>query len=99
MFLGELATIRNLKLSIPIVVFVDQSLALIESKQRGTGYANLAVDFGATDFPAVAKALGGEGLWCHDRATLAAQLELAFTRDTFTLISAVIGKNAYDGRI
>lgn len=99
MFLGELATIRDLKLSIPIVVFVDQSLALIESKQRGTGYANLAVDFGATDFPAVAKALGGEGLWCHDRATLAAQLELAFTRDTFTLISAVIGKNAYDGRI
>jgi len=81
------------------VVFVDQSLALIELKQRGMGYANLAVDFGATDFPAVAEALGGKGMWCHDRQTLAEQLDLAFKRDTFTLISAVIGKNAYDGRI
>jgi acetolactate synthase-1/2/3 large subunit len=99
MFLGELATIRDLKLGIPIVVFVDESLALIELKQRGTGYPNLAVDFPATDFPAVAKALGGEGAWCRDRQTLAAQIDAAFARDTFTLICAVIGRNAYDGRI
>lgn len=99
MFLGELATIRDLKLGIPIVVFVDQSLALIELKQRGTGYSNLAVDFGATDFPAVAKALGGEGSWVSDRMSLAKQVEAAFARDTFTLIAATIGSNSYDGRI
>ncbi len=98
MFLGELATIRDLELGIPIVVFVDESLGLIELKQRGTGYGNLAVDFGATDFPAVARALGGAGDWCRDRQTLGEQLEAALARDTFTVIAAVIGGKAYDGR-
>ena len=56
MFLGELATVRDLKLAIPIVVFVDTQLGLIELKQRGSQLPGLAVDFGATDFPALARA-------------------------------------------
>lgn len=99
MFLGELATIRDLGISVPIVVFVDGSLALIELKQRGSQLPNLAVDFGETNFPAVASAMGGEGAWCHDRRSLAHEIEAAQKRDTFTLISAVIGAKAYDGRI
>ena len=62
MFLGELATVRDLKLAIPIVVFVDTQLGLIEMKQRSSQLPALAVNFGATDFPAVAEALGGEGV-------------------------------------
>jgi acetolactate synthase I/II/III large subunit len=99
MFLGELATIRDLKISVPIVVFVDGSLALIELKQRGLRLPNLAVDFGETDFVAVAKAMGGDGAWCRDRKSLAAEIKTAQTRNTFTLICAIIGPKAYDGRI
>ena len=99
MFLGELATIRDLKLAIPIVVFVDTQLALIEMKQRKSQLPNLAVEFGATDFPAVAKALGGEGIWIHDRETLAREIETAFARKTFTLLAAVIPPRSYDDRI
>ena len=36
MVLGELAAVRDLKLAIPIVVFVDTQLGLIERKQRGS---------------------------------------------------------------
>ncbi len=99
MFLGELATARDLSLGIPIVVFVDRQLALIELKQRGEQMANLGVEFGGTDFDAVARALGGHGITVSDRGSLAAALGEAFERDSFTLISAEIGKNAYDGRI
>lgn len=99
MFLGELATARDLKLGIPIVVFVDEQLGLIELKQRGNQMENLAVEFGATDFPAVAKALGGEGVWCRYRESLSVALKQALERDTFTVIAAVIGGQAYDGRI
>ena len=99
MFLGELATIRDLKLAIPIIVFVDRQLGLIELKQRTSQLANLAVDFGATDFPAVAKALGGEGVWVRDRKTLAREMAAALSRETFTMLAAVIGPRAYDGRI
>ncbi|NOX32001.1 MAG: thiamine pyrophosphate-binding protein [Actinobacteria bacterium] len=99
MYLGELATIRDLSLGIPIVVFVDEQLALIELKQRGLGLDAVAVDFSATNFTAVAHALGGSGIDVHNRVELRGALRDAFDRDSFTLISAHIGSRAYEGRI
>ena len=99
MFLGELATARDLKLGIPIVVFVDEQLGLIELKQRGLQMPNVGVDFAATDFTAVAQAMGGHGVAAPDRGSLNAHIKESFERDTFTLISAPIGRRAYDGRI
>lgn len=99
MFLGELATARDLKMGLPIVVFIDEQLGLIEMKQRGSQMANLGVEFSGTNFTAVAQAMGGYGETVHDRAALNAAIGKAFDRDSFTLISAVIGRNAYDGRI
>ena len=99
MFLGELATARDHKLSLPIIVFVDEQLGLIELKQRNSQMPNLGVEFPGTDFTAVARAMGGAGETCRTRAELNTAIKAAFQRDTFTLISAVIGRNAYDGRI
>ncbi|WP_114286038.1 thiamine pyrophosphate-binding protein [Candidatus Halocynthiibacter alkanivorans] len=99
MFLGELATARDHGLGIPVVVFVDEQLGLIELKQRGSEMRNLGVEFPGTDFTAVAVAMGGAGVTCHDRASLNDAIQTAYGRNTFTLISAVIGRNAYDGRI
>jgi len=96
MVLGELATLRDLKLPLVIVVFVDQSLALIEMKQRMSDLPNLGVDFGATDFPAVATALGGFGLWITSRNELHLALDGAFERKTFTLLACKIGEKVYD---
>lgn len=99
MFLGELATARDLKLGLPVVVFVDEQLGLIELKQRSSQMGNLGVEFGGTDFTAVAKALGGHGVAVSDRESLNAAIRDSFARESFTLISAMIGRNAYDGRI
>ena len=99
MFLGELATARDHKLGLPIIVFVDEQLGLIELKQRGNQMPNLGVEFPGTDFTAVARAMGGAGEACRTRKELNAGIKAAFKCDTFTLISAVIGRNAYDGRI
>ena len=81
MVLDELATVRDLKLAIPIVVFVDTQLGLIELKQRGSQLPGLAVDFGATDFPPLARALGGEGVRVRDRETLAREIAAALSRE------------------
>ena len=99
MVLGDLATLRDLRMTLPIVVFVDESLALIELKQRNMQLANLGVDFGATDFPAVARALGGTGVTAGDREALAREMEAALGRDGFTIIACPIGRQAYNGRI
>jgi len=99
MVLGELATARDMKLAIVIVVFVDESLGLIEIKQRKVQLANQGVDFGGTDFTAMAKAMGGNGVAVGDRKALAQAVEAGLAADTFTVISAVIGRQTYDGRL
>jgi acetolactate synthase-1/2/3 large subunit len=99
MFLGELVTARDLRLALPVVVFVDEQLGLIELKQRMSQMPNLGVEFPGTDFTAVARAMGGYGVTCHTRADLQSAISEAMGRDSFTLISAAIGRNAYDGRI
>lgn len=98
MVLGELATLRDLRLPLVVVVFVDASLALIELKQRKAGLRNLGVDFGTTDFAAVAQALGGIGVTVRDREALAQAVSDGLAADTFTVIAADIGPHAYDGR-
>ncbi len=98
MVLGELATLRDLALPLIIVVFVDESLALIELKQRDMGYANTGVDFGASDFPAVAQAFDLHGVWADNREVLANELSQAMERNKATLIACPIGRHAYDGR-
>ncbi len=98
MVLGELATLRDLALPVVVVVFVDASLALIELKQRGAGLANAGVDFGKTDFAAVARALGGRGVDVQSRADLRQAVEQGLAADTFTVIAAHIDRGSYDGR-
>ena len=98
MVLGELATLRDLALPVVVVVFVDASLALIEMKQRGSGLPNVGVDFEATDFPALAAALGGAGVEVADDAALERELAAALGREGFTLLACRIPRRSYDGR-
>ena len=97
MILGDLATLRDQRLPVIICVLVDESLALIELKQRTTQRPNLGVDFSGTDFPAVAAAMGGYGVWVDDPDTLKAEAEAALTRESFTLLACRIGHRPYDG--
>lgn len=100
MIVGELATLRDLRLPLIVICFADRSLALIELKQRRMNLKNLGVDFPGTDFVAVARAFGGNG----SRVTSQRELEDTCARalrisDTFTLIEAVIDKAEYSGQM
>ena len=97
MTIGELATLRDLGLAIVIIVLVDESLALIELKQSTSNLPNLGVDFGATDFVALAKAYGGHGKWIEDGKSLEGALDQAFNADRFTLLACRIDKQHYMG--
>lgn len=97
MVLGELATLRDLKLPVVIVVFVDAALALIEMKQRARGLDPLAVAFGATDFPAVAQAMGGAGLVAATAEAVEDAVRAGLEAETFTLIACPVGERPYDG--
>ncbi len=97
---GELASLTAHGLPIVICVLVDDSLSLIEMKQRSSQRPNLGVDFGGvglgTDFVGLAQAFGGHGVAVTDRTTLADAARAALTQDRFTLIAAKIPRRAYD---
>ncbi len=98
MGLGELATLRDRGIPVIICVLVDESLALIELKQRATQRAENAVNFSGSDFPAIARALGGHSVWIDDVATLRSETKAALARrDTFTVLACRIARRAYDG--
>ncbi|MEM8553538.1 MAG: thiamine pyrophosphate-binding protein [Pseudomonadota bacterium] len=99
MVAGELATAAEMGLRTIFVVFVDDSLALIEKKQRERQLANAGVDFEHHDYAAMARAFGGAGHTVRDRDALRAALDQALDAPTFTLIATVIPRGAYDGRI
>jgi acetolactate synthase I/II/III large subunit len=100
MVLGELATLRDRKLPIIVCVFVDASLTLIEMKQRSSQLASVGVNFGVTDFAAVARALGGHGAVVNTAELLKNEIKNALQRsDGYTLIAIDIGPRAYDGQI
>lgn len=98
MGLGELATLREHKIPIIICVLVDESLTLIEMKQRASQRPNLGVDFSGSDFPTVANVLGGHGVWVDDAESLKREAKAGFERDTFTLLACRIGRKSYDGK-
>ena len=99
MTLGELATARDAKTPVIVFVFADESLSLIEIKQRGTGQPNLGVDFPGTNFAAVARAMGGLGFEVESRAQLASAIRESLASSVFSLIACKISRKAYDGRI
>ncbi len=97
MVLGELAILRDLGLPVVVTVLADRSLGLIALKQRQMGLARAGVDFGGTDFAAVAAAMGGHGVLVEDRASLAREAKAAFQRKGFTILACAIDRSAYDG--
>ena len=97
MTLGELSTVRDLGLSVVIVVFVDQSLSLIELKQRRTGLQNAGVDFQRTDFAALARVYGGNGVTVNGPGDVGPAVTEALAADRFTILAVEIPRRAYDG--
>ncbi|MEX0305698.1 MAG: thiamine pyrophosphate-binding protein, partial [Leisingera sp.] len=99
MVAGELSTAAEMGIAPIFVVFADASLALIELKQRQRQLANGGVDFAEHDFAAMGRAFGGNGVTVTNRAELRTALQDAMKAEKFTVISAVIERGGYDGRI
>jgi len=97
MGIGELATVRDLGLSLTIVLFQDRSLALIAMKQASAGLAPAGVTLGETDFAAIAFGFGGYGVNVETIDDFRNELEAAGRRKSFSLIACRFDASAYDG--
>lgn len=95
MGIGELATLRDLALPLTIILFQDQSLALIALKQASAGLSPAGVALGKTDFAAVATGFGGYGVNVETIDDFRTELQAAGTRSAFTLICCRFDADAY----
>ncbi len=94
---GDLATLRDMRTAMVIVVPVDDSLTLIEKKQTAMQMKTHGVRFVGSDIPAIARAYGGVGEVVQSREELKEALVGAWGRDTFTVLACPIDKADYDG--
>ena len=99
MGLGDLATLRDTGLSLPIIVVDDSSFALIDMKQRAMELKPCGVSLGATDFASLARSIGGRGQRVENEQEFEAALREALSSTEFTVIHAPFKRGAYDGRI
>ena len=96
MCLGEMAVMGERSLPLTVVVFVDESLALIELKQERMRLRNEGVRFQAPDFASLAAPFGGEGRDVTSLAALRAALTEALAdRRRFHLIASHIDAGEY----
>ena len=92
---GELATLRDEGLHIVVIVIQDESLALIELKQKNMHYERRGVGLGKTRFKEIALAFGGHGVRVTKRDAFADELVHATRREMFSVIVCQVEASDY----
>jgi pyruvate dehydrogenase (quinone) len=92
MLMGDLVTIRQLKLPVKIVVFNNSSLAFVELEMKAAGIVNYGTDLNNPDFATIARATGLHGIRIEQPNDLEAALRDAFATPGPALIDVVVNR-------
>ena len=92
MLMGDLLTLRQMKLPVKIVVFNNGSLGFVELEMKAAGF----LDFGTTlenpSFAGIAKACGFLGLRVEKPEDVTGALQQAFAYDGAALVDVVVNR-------
>ncbi|WP_238320126.1 thiamine pyrophosphate-dependent enzyme [Sphingobium sp. YBL2] len=86
MLLGDLLSLKQLKLRVKVVVFDNQTLGFVAMEQKAGGFLPVNTTLENPDFAAIAEASGILGLRADDSTTLEAALRQAFDHDGPALV-------------
>jgi pyruvate dehydrogenase (quinone) len=92
MLMGDLITLRQLKLPVKIVVFNNSSLAFVELEMKAAGIVNYGTDLNNPDFAGVARATGLHGIRVEHPNDLEAALREALATPGPALIDVVVNR-------
>lgn len=99
MCVSELATAAQAGCNLTVVVFNDSSIALIGVKQRQRELQRAGMDYSPTDFAAVARGFGCDGVRVTDPAQLQETLRRAIASPGPTLVDVVVDPRPYNAQI
>ena len=94
MLLGDLATIKQYKLPIKIIVFNNRVLGMVKLEMEVMGLPDFQVDMVDPDFAAVAAAMGIKGITIDDPEKIGSGLSEAFSYDGPVLVNVLTDPSA-----
>jgi len=92
MLMGDILTIRQLKLPVKIVVYNNGSLAFVELEMKAAGLPPHGTELDNPDFAQMAEAIGIRGIRIEDPGQLPAGIKAALDHDGPVLIDAVVNR-------
>ena len=90
MLMGDLLSLKQLKLPVKVVVFNNSSLGFIELEQKSSGFVDFGTGFDNPNFAALAEAVGIKGIRIEDPADVESKIAEALAHDGPVLIDAVV---------
>jgi pyruvate dehydrogenase (quinone) len=94
MLLGDLATIKQYKLPIKIVVFNNRSLGMVKLEMEVSGLPDSETNMENPDFTLIAQAMGIKGITIDNPGDLESRLQEAFDYDGPVLVNVFTDPNA-----
>jgi pyruvate dehydrogenase (quinone) len=92
MMLGDLLTLRQLKLPVKIVVFNNSSLAFVELEMKAAGIVNYGTNLDNPNLADIAKAAGLHGVRVEYPNDLEAALRTAFATPGPALVEVIVNR-------
>jgi pyruvate dehydrogenase (quinone) len=92
MLMGDLLTLRQLRLPVKIVVFNNGLLGFVDIEMKAAGFLNVWTELDNPDFAKIAQAAGVTGYRVEDPADLKGALQKAFAHDGPALVDVVTAK-------
>jgi pyruvate dehydrogenase (quinone) len=92
MLMGDLLSLKQLKLPAKIVVFNNGALGFIELEQKSTGFLNTGTELENPNFAAMAEAVGIKGVRIEDPAEVESKLAEALAHPGPVVVDAVVTK-------
>src|SRR5258707_12119112 len=92
MLLGDLLTLRQLKLPVKVLVFNNSTLGFVELEMKAAGWLPYGTDLVNPDFAKLAESAGIRGIRVEDPRDLRPALDAAFTHDGPCLVDVVVNR-------
>ena len=92
MLMGDILTLRQLKLPVKIVIFNNGTLGFVEMEMKAAGYIETGVELDNPDFGAMAEAIGIFGRRVEDPGDLEAGLAAVLAHDGPAVLDVVTNR-------
>jgi len=90
MLMGDLLSLRQLKLPVKVIVFRNDALAFVELEMKATGFLDFATDLDNPDFAKMAEAAGLLGLTADRPEQVRPMIAQAFAHDGPALVEVAV---------